>query len=381
MVRETHPPDDSLSRPENLGVGSGWEMDRPLSSRARIRKARASAFALAFAFALAVGAQTSGAASDETEPIRLEYTAPAGCPDADDFGRRVYGRTNKARAAEGSEPARTFIVVIEASGAETQGSLVVREDGMSTLARRVSGKNCDEVSRALALATALAIDPEAALEVPEPPPGDGGVSGAAGTTSSTPVPPPDAKPPDDTPPDEPPKKPRADERMALLFGAAAAFGPAPNPSFGASAGLEWDGPVAQPSAFGADLVFLTGADQAVASAESSFMFAFARPYACPIGVGSGADLAFMPCVGAELGAVFAKGSGLENPATETRFWAAGELTLRLDVALSDEWFLDATGGVVFPFTRYRFVFRTPDTSIYDVPGVTAAAGLRAGRRF
>ena len=356
-------------------------MARPLSSRAGIRKARASALGLAFA--LAVGAQTSGAATDETEPIRLEYTAPATCPNAEDFGRRVFGRTSKARAAEGSEPARTFVVVIEASGAEAQGSLVVREDGMSTLARRVSGKNCDEVARALALATALAIDPEAALEVPEPPaPADGGVAGSAGTAAGTTTPPQDdKKPPVSTPPDETPKKPRADERMALLFGAAAAFGPAPNPSFGASAGLEWGGPGAHPSAFGADFVFLTSADHAVASAESSFMFAFARPYACPIGVGSGADLAFMPCVGAELGAVIAKGSGLENPESETRFWAAGELTLRLDVALSDEWFLDATGGIVFPFTRYRFVFRTPDTAIHDVPAVTAVAGLRAGRRF
>jgi hypothetical protein len=356
-------------------------MARPLSRRAGIRKARA--FAPALAFALAVGTRTSGAAPDETEPIRLEYTAPTGCPDASEFGRRVFGRTSKARAAEGSEPARTFVVVIEASGTETQGSLVVREDGMSTLARRVSGKNCDEVSRALALATALAIDPEASLEVPEPPDaGDGGVAGSAGSAAgTTAAPEDDKKPPADTPPDDTPKKPPMGERMALLFGASAAFGPAPNPSFGASAGLEWGGSFAHPSAFGADIVFLTSADQAVASAESSFMFAFARPYACPIGVGSGADLAFMPCVGAELGAVFAKGSGLENPATETRFWAAGELALRLDVALSDDWFLDATGGVVFPFTRYRFVFRTPDTSIYDVPAVTAAAGLRAGRRF
>jgi hypothetical protein len=351
-------------------------MARPLSNRVGIRQASVTALAIA----LAVGARASGA-TDETEPIRLEYTAPAACPDASEFGRRVFGRPGKARPAEDAEAARTFVVLIETSGAETQGNLVVREDGMSTLARRVSGKNCEEVSRALALATALAIDPEAALEMPETPGPDAGVAGSAGAVATTVPPPDDKKPPVDTPPPDKKTVPSGDERMALLFGAAAAFGPAPNPSFGASAGLEWGGPVAHPSAFGADFVFLTSADHAVASAESSFRFVFARPYACPVGVGLAASVSLLPCIGGELGAVIASGSGLANPASETRFWAAGELALRLDIALSDDWFLDATAGAVFPFTRYRFVFRVPDTAIHDVPAITAAASLRAGHRF
>jgi hypothetical protein len=351
-------------------------MARPLSSRAGTRKARAGALA----FALALGVSASAAPPDETEPIRLEYTAPAGCPDASEFGRRVFGRTSKARAAEDAEAARTFIVVIETSGTETQGSLVVREDGMSTLARRVSGKNCDEVSRALALATALAIDPEAALETPEPIPSDAGTAGAGAASSTpdaaqeTPKPPIDPPPPDKTTTAE-------SERIALLFGPSAAFGLAPNPSFGASVGLEWNSPIARSSAFGGEFVFLTGAKNEVSGAKSSFVFAFARPYACPVGVPLGASVGLLPCVALQLGAVVARGSELENPESETRFWAAGELALRLDIAFSEEWFMDLSGGAIFPFTRYQFVFRTPETAIYDIPAVAAGFGLRVGRRF
>jgi hypothetical protein len=352
-------------------------MAKALSQRAGFRQARAGALA----FVLAVGLSASAAPPDETEPIRLEYTAPSGCPDANEFGRRVFGRTSKARAAEEAEAARTFVVLIETSGAETQGSLVVREDGMSTLARRVSGKNCDEVSRALALATALAIDPEAAIETPEPIPSDAGTAGAGATSSA-----PDAtqetpKPPIDTPPPDKTPTTAESERIALLFGPSAAFGLAPNPTFGASVGLEWNSPIARSSAFGGEFVFLTGAKNEVAGAKSSFVFAFARPYACPVGVPLGTNVGLLPCVAVALGAVVASGSELENPEKETRFWATGELALRLDIAFSEDWFMDLAGGAIFPFTRYQFVFRTPETAIYDIPAVAAGVGLRVGRRF
>ena len=348
------------------------------TSRTGIRKTRA------VALALCLLARVAGAAPTETEPIRLEYTAPTGCPDASEFGRRVFERTSKARSAGDDETARTFVVVIETTGAETQGSMVVRQDGMSTVARRVSGKDCEEVARALALATALAIDPEAALTAPEPS-GVGDTAPGPGTTEHTPEPgPKDPGRRADKPPEEGPRSsPAGARRAALLFGPSAAFGPAPTPGFGASAAVEWSSPspVVLPAAVGVELVFLTSAEHTVAGAGSSFDFVFARPYVCTLGLAFGADVGLVPCIGGALGAVVASGSSIARPATETRFWAAGELALRLDIALADDWFVDATGGVVLPFTRYRFLFRTPDTRIHHVPAVTAAAGLRIGRRL
>ncbi|HEX6763897.1 MAG TPA: hypothetical protein VF103_00430 [Polyangiaceae bacterium] len=340
----------------------------------------------ALATVLAVALPTRAAEPTESEPIRLEYTAPAGCPGASDFQRRVFERTSKVREAGEGESARTFVVVIEPSGAETQGSLVVREEGISTVARRVSGKDCDEVARALSLFTALAIDPEAKVDTPESRgTGEANGTGGAGTAANEPETPhenPTQK--SDTPPKTRvmPAYPN-DRRFSLLVGASAAFGPSPNPSFGASAAFEWnrERPLVFPSALGLELVFQTSAKNEVDGAHSGFSFAFARPYLCPARVAVGHELGVAPCVGAELGAVVANGSDIANPETETRFWAAGELALRFDFELSDEWYLDATAGVVFPFSRYRFLFRTPDTSIYEVPAVTAAAGLRIGRRL
>jgi hypothetical protein len=263
--------------------------------------------------------------------------------------------------------------------------MVVRQDGMSTVARRVSGKDCEEVARALALATALAIDPEAALTTPEASGPGGSTVDAPGTTDRTP----ETRPKDPArPTDEPPAGSGAGastsvRRAALLFGPSLAFGPSPTPGFGASAAVEWSSPspVVLPSALGAELVFLTSAEHTVAGAGSSFDFVFARPYVCTLGLALGANVGLVPCIGGALGAVVASGSRIASPATETRFWAAGELALRLDMALGDDWFVDASGGVVLPFTRYRFLFRTPDTRIHHVPAVTATAGLRIGRRL
>jgi len=355
-------------------------MASALTHRAGFRQARASALAVALLLAVRAGS----AEPIETEPIRLEYTAPSGCPDASDFSRRVFERTSKARPAGDAEPARTFVVAIEPAAAGMQGSLVVRQDGMSTVARSVSGKNCDEVARALALATSLAIDPEAALGVPESQGADksGTVAGASANTLE-----PRREDPEhaaDEPPTTKPTSPvRNDRRAALLVGPSAAFGPSPNPAFGASAAFEWSSPspVMLPSALGLELTVLTSAEHSVAGAGSSFDFVFARPYVCTLGLALGAKFGIVPCIGAELGAVIASGSEIASPATETRFWAAGELALRFDIALSDDWFADATASLVLPFSRYQFVFRTPETSIYDVPAVTAAFGLRIGRRF
>ena len=352
---------------------------------APFHRARLRTLAAALAAVLGFVARQAAAAPPDTEPIRIEYTAPGSCPDAGAFRSRVFERTSKARPASDGETARTFVVLIEASGAGTEGSLVVREDGMSTMARRVSGKNCDEVARALALATALAIDPEAAL-LPAPEPAGGGDAGSNpdGTAAATTKSPSDTKKArrDEPSPAQPSPSSETEHRLAVLVGPGVAFGPAPNPSFGVSAGLEWGSPNpgVLPAAVGLELAYSTSSKLAVAGAKSSFHFAYARPYVCTLGVGVGA-FGVVPCVGGEVGAVFASGSELANPESETRFWAAAELALRFDLALSTEWFADATASAVFPFTRYQFVFETPETSIYDVPSVTAAFGLRVGRRL
>jgi hypothetical protein len=83
----------------------------------------------------------------------------------------------------------------------------------------------------------------------------------------------------------------------------------------------------------------------------------------------------------EAGVVTGRGSDLPAPARSTRFWAAAEALLRLEFALPADFFITLEGGASAPLTRYRFVFQSPDTLIYEVPPVTAEALVHVGTGF
>ncbi|HVR20758.1 MAG TPA: hypothetical protein VMS65_13705 [Polyangiaceae bacterium] len=336
---------------------------------ARQRRRRTAAV---FAFGLTLG-RTAGA---QVEPIRVEYAAAPDCPSADVFTADVLGRTARARLAEASEANRTFVVSIQRHGARFVGSLVVRGGGGDTTAREVTGEQCSEVASALALATSLAIDPNATL-----------APTAAATNDATASPPPPAaavpsKRSDESPPDADAK--RADERRAsralgLALGPSVVTGLAPDVAFGGSAELTWGERVPRGalSSFGLSLTFVRSGSHSTGGANASFDFATARPEVCSIGLALSNGLGVAPCFGAELGAVVGRGSNIDVPETSSRFWLALDASLRLRGFLSERWFLEASGGGVFPLTRYHFVFRDPDTPVHDVPvaGLVFAAKL------
>jgi hypothetical protein len=60
---------------------------------------------------------------------------------------------------------------------------------------------------------------------------------------------------------------------------------------------------------------------------------------------------------------------------------AAELLGRLRFQPGDSFFVDVDGALVLPITRYQFVFRAPDTSIYAVPALAVAASARVGLRL
>ena len=138
------------------------------------------------------------AARADKESIVLEYQAVSGCPDRAEFVARLHTFTTKAEVTnDDGTPRRRFgIRVTRAAGAVT-GEFVIDDRGSKTT-RSVSGTTCDEVVSALALATALAVDPDAlSSETPsEPPP-------------PAPVPPPTPAPPAPPLPAVPSPKPPA----------------------------------------------------------------------------------------------------------------------------------------------------------------------------
>ena len=312
-------------------------------------------------------------AVDATEPIRIEYHAEVGCPSGYAFNAQVFRRTTSARLATGGDNARTFIVSIERRGNGLVGSLVVRQTDGTTESREVAGPDCGEVSKVLALATALAIDPQAslapALEEAAPPPAPE---------------PPKPAPPTAPPPAEPP--PRADGERApwvVALGPTLEGGVTPQPAYGGSVGFGWRSPsgLGALSALGVEATFLKPPSHRVGTARSSFQLLYARPELCSVGLEWHEESGVAPCLGAELGAVTGWGSDIAQADSRTRFWATVDMGLRLHQALGSVWFVEAELSVVLPITRYHYVFREPDTRIFVVPSAAAVGALRVGARL
>jgi hypothetical protein len=306
----------------------------------------------------------------DVEPIGIDYAAPEGCPSADEFTKQVLERTDSATLSRDPR-VRTFVVVIERNDEGVRGELAIREaDGTSSLSRTLSGSHCAEVAMALALATALAIDPQASFaprehDSPEP---------------SPPEPPP-PHPPD--PIDSIDKARRSADRRALAVsvGPATLFGVAPVASFGAVIAGETETETFWLASLGVELSLLTAPSASTGGARSAFDLAHARPKVCVFSVPARGALRVLPCAGVELGVLRARGSDLPRPSEATRFWAAGTVGPRLRWELDSAWFVDLNADAILPFTRYSFVFENPETSIHRVPNVALEVSLRFGARL
>jgi hypothetical protein len=335
-------------------------------------------------------ATLSRPARADTEAIRIEYRAAAGCPLPAKFHAEVFQRTASARIAEQGELARTFIILIERAPAGVTGSLVIRETDGATVARKVTGAACSEVATVLALATALAIDPTASLEVieaaaePEPEP-------TPRSRSSQPRPP-APRQASEAAEGNPDVGFAAGEgalpgavfpwRWHVALGPSLAVGFAPRASVGAAIALERGtfAGAAPVSALGVEIAYLRGLPKVVNQATSSFDFFLARPRVCVLAFVLG-QARLSPCAVFELGAVSGHGSELPFSQSHTRFWASAQIVPRLTLPIARAWFLEGDAGLVFPLTRYRFVFRKPDTLVYPVPLVAGAFGVKLGHSF
>jgi hypothetical protein len=328
---------------------------------------------------LAVGALSIarlGAAAEATEPIRIEYHAEPGCPNADEFNDQVFRRTASARLATSAELARTFVVSIERRGNSLVGSLVVRQADGTTESRQVAGPECGEVAKVLALATALAIDPEASLAAnPEPrqPP------------RNAEPPPPSKKEPDTRETPSEPAGSSSSEKNAwfLALGGVLEGGITPRIAYGGSAGIGWRAPggAGPVSSAGVDVVYLTAPTHPVGTASTSFQLVYARPTICTFALHWYGESGVAPCLSGEIGAVKGRGADITYAFTRSRVWASVDPELKAHQALGDTWFVEGELGMVVPVTRYHYVFRDPTTHIYSVPPVAVIGTLRLGARL
>src|SRR6478735_6411700 len=127
-------------------------------------------------------------------PIRVNYDAPAVCPNQDAFYESVRARTDRVRKAQGNEPRVDVNVRVTHSDRSYHGEMREVVNQSETSARSVDGETCKEVTEALAFTVALSFDPEAHAPVPPettPPPKPASPAApVAATPVVTPPPPP-----------------------------------------------------------------------------------------------------------------------------------------------------------------------------------------------
>lgn len=107
--------------------------------------------------ALVVAADVPGASA-----VRIAYRAYPGCPSEAEFLAQVGARIGKASTSSEMRDAQSVVVTLTAAPRGAIGKIETSTPDGSTGSRIVRGRTCAEVVSALALFTALAIDPRAA---------------------------------------------------------------------------------------------------------------------------------------------------------------------------------------------------------------------------
>lgn len=308
-------------------------MMRPMVARRRIAWCACAVVALAWAPAAASPSPASPSPASSAPDIALDYDAPAGCPDRAAYLARlaVHGRGALADA-----PDRRFLVHIDARDGQFAGTVTVRADGETR--RDLAAADCAALVDALALVTALALDPRADAPAPPPPP----------TRSS----------------------------RAFALGAAVAgalgVGPDPVPSI---AGF---GEVALRDRVRLRLGVRWGRRATtVADARATFSSARVHLDACPrvLAVARGA-LDLGACAGLQLGVLAARGAQIADATSAVRPWLAPAGLARARWR-AGRWFAELEVAVAVPLVRDRFYF-APDVTVHRAPAVVGEAALGAG---
>jgi hypothetical protein len=311
------------------------------------------------------------AAHAESTPVRIEYTAPASCPDQAELERRVKERLQRARLAEPGEMARTFRITVTSKPERSVARVEFVDADGEKVSRTLGADSCDEVVNAIALVTALAMEARAGAEAPEPEPGASPAPSVAPTTPIAPRQPP------------PPVKPKSDSgpRWDAGMGVDLASGYAPSLSVGLHLFVEL-----MPS-FWSVRVSAMHADSGKVNVEGGrtrFRFWGGRVEGCPLRWRFEQHFGFVPCAGIEAGALHGEGlPGREIvfPDQATEPWLAVVAIARLQADVEEFLLLELAGDLRVPLLQHEFYLDRPIRSAHEVPPLAFGVSLGVGFRF
>jgi hypothetical protein len=311
-------------------------------------------------------------AAEPSEAMSLSYAAPDRCPTEGQFVSEVQAYTDKVRFTQAAA-ARSLRIVVRRDGAAYSGLLELG-GAAQTSRRAVNGDTCAEVVSALALATALAVDPEML---------DG--SGSASAAEETPAEPVVSGPSPQR--REPPRTTRAHpEPPALIWSASAGAvlqgGVGDGPALGGAVAarvrlprLAWQPSIAM-TASGATSTPLADDDLA------RFRLATLGIEACPFQLTRGPWQA-RPCAAFDAGTLTGEGRGLDHGASESVLWLSIEARAVVNWAFSRSASLFAEVGWLIPLRHSRFVALPEGGSVvvHEVPVSTYRSSFGAELRF
>jgi hypothetical protein len=326
----------------------------------------------------------------ETEVIRISYAATQDCPTRLQFVSEIRARTKHVRVSA-SESVRHFDIAVQSVDGGYSGMLRIMDAGQVPAVRKIEGETCQSVAVALAIAAALAVDPQAdttpeaaALDAPPPATKDPG----------EPADKKKGKKPAKTQP-----APASPAPVILPAPARAATEPGRVFSVGVAMVATW-GPAPEvllaPAPFAALEFAATGPWQIALRLQpmlaqtgtigpqfeaATFRLMALRVEGCPLVLDIRGLLSVRPCLAVDAGAVRAEGKNIARPRSETRAWASAGARGRLVWMLGKHVFLDAAAGAQFAATRDEYVFRNPRNRLYQPAVLSPTAEFSLGGRF
>lgn len=314
------------------------------------------------------------AALTDAVAIRINYEAPASCPNQDAFYDSVRARTDRVRKAQGNEPRVDVNVRVTRGDHGFHGEMREVVNQSETSARSVEGETCKEVTQALAFTVALSFDPEAHQPLsPEATPPTKPPAPVAPAVTPAAVQPQTAQP----------APPAASPQLELELGLSA-FGTVVE-----TAGFATGGALSAmfvrktndstSSALQLSLM-LAGTGLLTAPDDHRTNFGALALDACPFRHHTG-SWEFAPCALATIGFLELTGRDVGEPETVDRAWWSAGVDFQVAVLLGEGVVFESALAATVPLVRHRYYTSSPEQVVTETPVISPLLRVGLGYRF
>lgn len=318
--------------------------------------------------------------------VALEYTAPPECPSRSELVLAIVRRVDPRWLAAGDR--RRFVVSIEREKSGYSGTLVVEHPDRERRVRAIHADRCREVSAALAVFVAIALNPVSgdSDEAPsEPSPSPTAESLAAGSHHASPgvteEPVAVAPSPGGRPPRRGTPAPRGRPSWSWSSSTAVTYLHMPESAWGARVGAQLARNFPESRLSPALRVSWGFADFATfpeRAGKVDLRLTTAQLSACGLVALEPAPLTIAPCVGVDVGTLSASAPALPRAGHADAPWRAANAVVRGTWTALPWLSVELEMGALFPFERKAFGLIEPVRIVYRAPPALFASGVGLG---